>query len=621
VGRHAPDNRPAGGAAGVEDTDLVGAFITTSDGRFLDLNAKLCQILHRSAAELRTIPYASVVHPDDYGEEVEHVARLLAGNSSGFSLEERYLRPDGELRWVHVRASRAGAGRDHVVRRVLDVTERRRAEAERDLLFDRVPDLIAVAGLDGSVHRVNPAHTRVLGWSAEELRALGWQAIVHPEDEAVIAAVFEKLASGLDVDTELRFRHREGGYRWLSVLVVPDLANGLFYACSRDVTERRLAEQALARSQQQSQRLIDESPIGMTVKDAELRFVRVNAAFARMLGYTEEELVGRSFADVTHPDDIAVQSRLARTLFAGEIPGYDIEKRYVGRDGEVVWARLRATAIEFGPANLRHHLAMVEDITEIRRAEALGREYDDLKDSFLRVVSHDLQGPLATIAGVAEALASPEPGFDTEAQRDGLRRIASQARRLHHLVETFLDFDRLCHDDEHITRRPTDLMALTRRIVDAVDLGHRPLVIEAETPLVAVDADHVERILENLLANTIIHTPPDTPVWVRITGSDVVSIVVEDAGPGVPDHLREAVFDLFRTADPQACRRGTGLWVVNRLAELHGGRAWVEQRPGGGASFRVLLRCSASDRPGDPPASRPHSPIDPRSLSSARHRS
>lgn len=574
---------------GVDQLDPLGVSIATPDGRFLEVNDALCAILGRTAAELRTMTYAAVVHAHDYGREAEQLAEVLAGKSRGYVVEERYVRPDGEVRWVSVRASLHGEDRRCVIRRTLDVTERRRAEAQRDLIFDCAPDLIAVAGLDGSVHRVNPAHTRVLGWSAEELRGLSWRAIIHPDDLDETAARMAKLAAGLEVDTELRARCRDGHYRWLSMRVVPDLANGVFYAYSRDVTERKLAEQALARSQEQSQRLFDESPIGMAVKDAGLRFVRVNAAFAGMLGYTEEELVGRNFADVTHPEDIAVQAGLARPLFAGEIPGYDIEKRYVRRDGEIVWGRLRATAIEFGPDNRRHHLAMVEDITEVRRAEALRREYDDLKDAFLRITSHDLQGPLATIAGLAEILASPESRMDTKAQLEALLRIASQANRLHHMVGTFLDLDRLYHDNEHADRRPTDLMALTRRVVDSVDLGDRPVVIEAESPLVAVDPDQVERILENLLANTVAHTPEGAPVWVRVAGADEVSVVVEDAGPGVPDHLKKSVFDLFRTADPEVRRGGTGLWVVNRLAELHGGRAWVEDRAGGGASFRVLL--------------------------------
>ncbi len=578
------------------DGDLLGVSVTDSQGRFFEVNDTLCRILGRKAGELRTLNYASVVHVDDYCREAEHLAQMLGGEVSSYSLEERYLRPGGEVRLVAIRASLAGEGSNHVIRRILDLTERRHAEAERDRLFNCAPDLIAVAGLDGSLQRVNPAHTMVLGWSAEELRGLGWKALTHPDDLSELMARMSKAATGLEVETDLRFQCRDGSYRWLSLRVVPDLDNDLFYAYGRDVTERKMAEAALARSQAQTQRIFDESPIGMVVTDADLRLVIVNAAFSEMLAYTEEELVGRGFDEVIHPEDIAAHVALVQGLVVGDIPGYDIETRYVRRDGDVVWGRLRATAIDFGTAGLPHHLCMVEDITEVRRADAYRREYDDLKDAFLRVVTHDLQGPLASIAGLATVLTASESTMDAAAQREVLLRIAWQTHRLQRMVDIFLDLDRLYHGSEAAARRPTDLVALIRQVVRTVDLGDRPLEVEAETPLAAVDPDQVERILENLLANAVAHTPTDTPVWVRVTGDDVMSIVVEDAGPGVPDHLKKTVFELFRTGDPGVRRGGAGLWVVNRLAELHGGRAWVEDRQGGGASFRVLLpTASAKD--------------------------
>jgi signal transduction histidine kinase len=108
-----------------------------------------------------------------------------------------------------------------------------------------------------------------------------------------------------------------------------------------------------------------------------------------------------------------------------------------------------------------------------------------------------------------------------------------------------------------------------------------------------VDPAKVERIVENLLANAARHTPPDTPVWVRVARQDQgVLIAVEDAGGGVPPQLRATLFEPFRQGPEvptHAPGVGIGLTLVARFAELHGGRAWVEERPGGGSSFRVLL--------------------------------
>jgi signal transduction histidine kinase len=125
-------------------------------------------------------------------------------------------------------------------------------------------------------------------------------------------------------------------------------------------------------------------------------------------------------------------------------------------------------------------------------------------------------------------------------------------------------------------------------------LGGRHIELTSEGLIVNVDAAKVERIVENLLANAARHTPAGTPLWIRVTGErgGGVLIAVDDAGPGVPDDMKDAVFEPFRQGDggPNPSPGvGVGLSLVARFAELHGGSAWVEDRPGGGASFRVYL--------------------------------
>jgi signal transduction histidine kinase len=124
-------------------------------------------------------------------------------------------------------------------------------------------------------------------------------------------------------------------------------------------------------------------------------------------------------------------------------------------------------------------------------------------------------------------------------------------------------------------------------------LGARPVRVEADLVVVAVDASKVERIVENLLANAAKHTPAGTTIWVRVAPeSEGVLIAVEDDGPGVPEAHRDRIFEPF-SRGPDAPQHspgvGIGLSLVARFAELHGGRAWVTDRPGGGASFRVYL--------------------------------
>jgi signal transduction histidine kinase len=120
----------------------------------------------------------------------------------------------------------------------------------------------------------------------------------------------------------------------------------------------------------------------------------------------------------------------------------------------------------------------------------------------------------------------------------------------------------------------------------------RQIIVEAESIVLAVDAARVERIVENLVMNAIRHTDDDTPVWVRVFADEGGAVIaVEDAGPGVPEEIRGTIFQPFRRGPDESAYSGSGigLSLVARFAELHGGQAWVQERPGGGASFRVFL--------------------------------
>jgi signal transduction histidine kinase len=259
----------------------------------------------------------------------------------------------------------------------------------------------------------------------------------------------------------------------------------------------------------------------------------------------------------------------------------------------------------------RTQRALVE--SERRSSEAFRRErevseklraLDEVKNTFLQAVSHELRTPLTAILGCALTLEEESLDLSRAETRDLARRTALNARKLDRLLSDLLDLDRLQRGITVPQRRPTDVPALVRQMIEESDVfGERPVRIEAEPVIAPVDPAKVERIVENLLANAVKHTPPGSPVLVRITAEPGgLLLAVDDEGPGVPDDMKEAVFDPFhRGSFPshEAPGTGIGLTLVARFAALHGGRAWVEDRAGGGASFRVFLPVEPSG-PGDP---------------------
>jgi PAS domain S-box-containing protein len=254
--------------------------------------------------------------------------------------------------------------------------------------------------------------------------------------------------------------------------------------------------------------------------------------------------------------------------------------------------------------HVRESLAREQAATE-RLTVALEREQaaterlralDEMKDAFLQAVSHDMRTPLTSVLGLTLTLRRGHQVLPAAELGDLLARLEGNVRKLDRLLTNLLDLDRLARGALTLERRRVDLGELVGGIVKEAEaelLGERPVSLETSPVLVAVDPAKVERIVENLLANAARHTREDTPVWVRVEARDEGGlVVVEDAGPGVPPEARQTIFEPFQqgpSITAHAPGSGIGLALVAYFAGMHGGRAWVEDRPGGGASFRVLL--------------------------------
>lgn len=353
----------------------------------------------------------------------------------------------------------------------------------------------------------------------------------------------------------------------------------------------------------------------------------VSPRIEEILGYTSEEWMADPdlWYRRIHPEDKDVaQETEARSRDSGT--PLEAEYRMLARDGRVVWVRDQAVVVRDEEGRPLFLQGFMHDITERKQAEgelrrqkeelsALHetvrqayerereaaerlREVDEMKNAFMAAVSHELRTPLSSILGFAMTLEREEMTLEPQESREILRRLAFNARKLERLLSDLLDLDRLNRGIVEPRCQPTDIGALVRRAVEESDfLAEREVQVDADHLVVSIDGPKVERIVENLLANAVKHTPAHTPVWVRATAEgEGVLLVVDDAGPGVPAPVKERIFEPFNHG-PQVTHApgsGIGLSLVARFAQLHGGRAWVEDRPGGGASFRVFLPAASA---------------------------
>jgi signal transduction histidine kinase len=230
-------------------------------------------------------------------------------------------------------------------------------------------------------------------------------------------------------------------------------------------------------------------------------------------------------------------------------------------------------------------LGTAQDITERKRI-------DELRDSILSTISHELRTPLTAIIGFSITLKERGLRIAEQTRDEMINSLAAQARKLDRLLSDLLDVDRLRRGFIQPNFRETDIGALVEHVASGYAAPTHAIDVQTAPILAEVDAPKVERIVDNLLANAVNHTPPGTSISVGVAAADGGALItVDDDGPGVAADDREAIFGIFTrgSGDSYVPGTGIGLSLVSQFAELHGGRVWVEESSSGGASFRVFL--------------------------------
>ncbi|MGZ5300240.1 MAG: PAS domain-containing protein [Actinomycetota bacterium] len=593
--------------------------------------------------------WGSLIHPDDVERSMEADRRHYE-TGEPLAIEIRLIAKDGSTHWIRDEAImvRDDDGMPLWSQGILlDITERKlaeqhlhEAEERYRTLIETIPAATYIDTVEAASQAVymSPQVEDIFGYTPEEWlrRPELWEQGVEPDDLPEVAAKIDRLnRDGTPYEAEYRFRRPDGRVVWVhdqAVVMrdedgVPRFCQGVMF----NITERREADEQLRETEERFRAIVEHVPSGIyvDVPDTSMQTMYVSPQVEDITGIPEDEWVDDpdSWVDALYPEDR--EDVLGRYLaaIAAEEPWSD-EYRMRTRDGRTIWVHDETTFIHDDEGRHAMLLGVLSDITERKLAEhalreSEGREreaaerlraLDDMKNTFLAAVSHELRSPLTAILGLALTLERSEM---VESDRnDLLERLAANARKLDRLLKDLLDIDRLNRGIVDPQYRMTDVGALSRRTIESLDaLADRSIMVFAEPAVIAVDPAKVERIVENLLMNAARHTKSDSTIWLRVQPEDDgILIAVEDDGPGVPEELREVIFEPFRqgpTSSPHSPGTGIGLSLVGRFAELHGGRAWVEEREGGGASFRVFLP--------DPKALTSEHPQAPEDASTAGH--
>ncbi len=610
------------------DVALAGAQASSWD---IDVRTGEC-VLSEGWAELLGLPrqptrttveaLRALLEPEDRERAGRISTETIRGLREDYTVEHRVRAAAGEWRWVlsHGRITERDPATGRALRMSginLDITERKRAEEllraaeERlHLVVDGVPVMISQFDRDERVLFVNRAVSQTFERAPEDFVGSTLREAIGAEAYAEVQPHIARVLAGETVAYERVHRRSDASVRHLDFRFVPqrDGAGAVigWFSLGRDVTEERRALEALRESEARY-RVVSESMTDGILILQEGRFRHVNPAALKLLGYAREELIGREFGPLIHPDWRALVAERHRRRSAGETPESRYDIQVLTRAGAALWVQISSERIEWEgrPAVL----TLLSDIGARKKAEEEIRALNESLEQRVRSrtaeleaalseleafsysVSHDLRAPLRAISGFARMVNEDEGERLSAEGRRKLGVVEANARKMGILVDDLLALARL--SQAKLRRERLDMQALAVSVAEELGpASPRARVDVAGLPPAQGDATLVRQALFNLVDNALKYSSRAAEPRVEIGWSEEArAYFVRDNGVGFDMAYAGKLFGTFERLHPETefPGSGIGLAIVKRVLERHGGRVWAEGAPEAGATFYFTL--------------------------------
>ncbi len=577
--------------------------------------------------------YIEATLPEYRETQLRLTRELRSGLVDEFSLEKRYRHEDGSIVWallsMHVYRG-AEAGETLWVSTLVDITALKQAQEnaiqEQDrfrFIFEAIPIGVSWRNVrrDGSRERlINAAHLRILDLHLADVDKPGiFASITHPDDQATQKSLYAKLEAGQigHFSLEKRYVLRDGRTVW-AVLTMQrsTAADGSYQEISTvvDISDLKRAESELARREAQLRFILNAVPIGVSwTEDVAKQEYWLNDGVYKICGFTQ---AGRKsaadFGAITFPEDQARQEAEYARMTRGETDRFTIEKRYLV-EGRTVWVVLDVQVYRAEGGRILQEVSTIVDITgrkqqehELKAAKDVAEKASLAKSEFLAMMSHEIRTPMNGVIGMTSLLMDSPLAPE---QREYVDTIRQSGDALLTIINDILDFSKIESGNLELEKEAVNVRECVEGALDllaprcaekGLDLLYE--IGDGVPNAIRGDATRLRQILVNLLGNAVKFTQRgEVVISVKVTPLDgeAVELVFEvsDTGIGIAPQDMDRLFQSFSQVDASTTRRfggtGLGLAISRRLAELMGGRIWVESEVGRGSSFFVSIRTEA----------------------------
>jgi two-component system cell cycle sensor histidine kinase/response regulator CckA len=602
-------------------TTIDGFWQADMKGHFSDVNEAYCHLTGYNREELLNMSITDVEAIENPEETARRIQKIKEVGHDRF--ESRHRCKDGQVIDVEISVNYLPTDGGRLFVFIRDITERKRAEeilreseGRFRSIFDNNADAMFLTIPDGRIIAANPAARRMFGYTEEEFRQYGRNAILDANDPRLKTALGQRRRTGI-FKGELAFKRKDGTSfpGEISSVVFKDRdGQDRTSMVVRDLTERKQAEEALRQSEERYRTILEQMDESYYEVDLAGNLTFVNDALCRRLGHTREELIGMNYRAYTPKDRIDNTFKTFNQVFRTGQPVIGYPAAAIASDGSMRFVERSIFPLRDGEGKIIGFRGISHDVTERVRAEE-DRKQLELKaqitgrlasvGEMTAGVAHEINNPLTAVTGYAQLLMDredipPDIRNDLAAINDGARRVAG-------IVQRLLAFSRQTKPE----RKLVDINELIESTLVLRAYHLRVNNIEIVTRLAhdlletVVDPGQIQQVLLNLIVNAetemkLAHGKGKLTITTEKI-NNTITISVKDDGPGIKPEVMDRIFDPFFTTRETGQGTGLGLSLCYGIVTGHNGKIYAESKPGKGATFIFELPVIIKPKPLKPP--------------------
>jgi PAS domain S-box-containing protein len=617
----------------------VGYFTLDKDGLILEVNISGADLLGVDRIDMQKSAFIKYIVPE-HRTRLYHHFKMVLETKMKQSIEIKLVKKNNDsfyalLETLVMLGNEDTNGFRVTVTNIQELKDSENAlkqseERYRQIFVNNHAIMILIDPAIGDIVDANPAASDFYGYSHDELVKMKIDDLNVSGNNFVYGEMQRAVSNQKNHFT---FKHRLSNGEIRDVDVYSGLINqkdkNILYSIIYDITAQKKAEIALRESEELFRLIFDQSPIGSLIASLDFTPLRVNKALSIMLGYSTEELLTMKFPEYTYPDDLNTDLEFRELLISGVIDNFVMEKRYIHKNGKIVWGNLYVSAVKDQSNRLVKILTMVEDITErkemenlvIQRSNKLANinkilnieigdhekvetklkslidklEVSNMElEQFAYISSHDLREPLRMITSFLQLLKMNYNDKLDEEANEFISFAINGAQRLERMISDLLDYSRIGkHEMEYYDLNSEKILELVLMNLKSLIKDNNAVVTHDSLPIIHANEQQMVQLFQNLIANAIKYKGENNPeIHIHADNAENMFIfTVKDNGIGIDEKQLERIFTIFQRLHTQEEYDGTGigLAIAQKIVQQHGGNIWAKSKIGNGSTFYFTI--------------------------------